>query len=79
MEFLDEYFPQVVGIWRAILFFGVLPVLGIALGVAVFMGLGFLAEGSSSRRVKRVAVVVLLLVIALAIAFIVHFVMYEMK
>jgi hypothetical protein len=75
MEFLHEYFPQVEGLWLSILFFGVLPVIGIVLGVAVFMGLGFLADGSSSRRVKRAAVVVLLLVIGGAVAFIVYYVM----
>jgi len=75
MEFLHEYFPQVEGLWRSILFFGVLPVIGIILGVGVFMGLGSLAERSSSRRVKRAAVVALLLVIGLAIAFIVFYVL----
>jgi hypothetical protein len=74
MEFLHEYFRQVEGLWRSILFFGILPVLGIILGVGVFMGLGFLAERSSSRRVKRAAVVVLLLVIGLAVAFMVYYV-----
>jgi hypothetical protein len=75
MDFLHEYFPEIAGLGSAILFFGVLPVIGIILGVGVFMGLGFLADRSPSRRVKRAAVVGLLLVIALAIAFMVYYVL----
>jgi hypothetical protein len=79
MESLLDYFPSIKGLWLTILFFGILPVLGVVLGVAVLMGIGKYADDGSSRVGKRVALVTILLVLVLAIAFIVYYVMYEMK
>jgi hypothetical protein len=58
--------------WVLILAYGFLPVLGIVLGLLALMGIGAFAESSTSRIAKRVAIVVILLVIGLAVASIAH-------